>query len=182
MEPIHRIVTSYTGLLTQIYSMTALVLFGVTCYATISALNYIHHQLELCNEIPNHFLNLKHLQQLKNVYCLVCDSVNAISNCFGWNLLLSTLFLFTALINQTFEICLYYLSTKTFTLVGFTFEFSYLIQLSLICIPIHTVQSKVMYFLLLFDDDATFKKGLLYYLTGQNVVNSAHETQFAILY
>ena len=148
MASIHRIVNSYTGLLTQIYSMTALVLFSITCYATISALNYIHNQLELCNEIADNFLNLKHLQQLKNVYCLACDSVNAISDCFGWNLLLSTLFLFTAFINQTFEIFLYYLKTNTFTLIGFTFGFSYLIQLSLICIPIHTVQSKVL--LLLF--------------------------------
>lgn len=143
MEPIHRIVTSFTGLITQIYSMTALVLFSVTCYATFSALDYINHQLVFYNEMENNFLNLNHLRQLKNIYCLACNSMNTISDCFGWNLLLSTLFLFAAFINQTFEIFLYYSNTNTFTLIGFTFEFSYFIQLSLICIPIHMVQSKV---------------------------------------
>ena len=124
----------------QIYHTTVLVLFSLTSYATASVFNKIHKEIE-SSPIRVSCVNFDCLIKWKHFHLLTCDTVDAINNCFGWSLCLSTPFLFIAIINEAFYI---FGERVEMNLYEISFLLTYAIQISLICIPPYELHRQVI--------------------------------------
>ena len=137
-ESIHRMLISFTGTASQIYPMSAIVLFAVITYAAASIINSIDQQMEASDELT--YVNCNPLGIWKLRHLLFCNAVEAINNCFGWTLFLSTCFLIISFLSETFYILNLEIQT---TLLEISYASTYVIQLALISCPSHELQVKV---------------------------------------
>lgn len=126
------------GTATQIYPMTALVLFAVITYTAACIVNSIDQQMEASEDVV--YVNCNPLEIWKRRHLLGCEAVEAINNCFGWTLFLSTSFLIISFLSETFYILNLQIQV---TLLEISYVLTYVIQLALICCPSHDLQIKV---------------------------------------
>ena len=135
----HRLLIHMTGTAAQIYHTTALVLFAISSYATASILNSIHKEIESSEGIT--FVNCDPLENWKLRHLLACDTADAINDCFGWTLLLSTKFILIAIINESYYVLGDQIETNSYEI---SYIFTYAIQICLICFPPHELHIQVI--------------------------------------
>ena len=138
----HRIMISFMSTASQIYPMTAIVLYNVICYASMELFNSIHNEMKRIDEPTNalHVIHFSRLKMLTDRHLLSCDTVDAIYACFGWTLLLSTCFVLIAMVGHSFRVLAV---LQKITLIAVSFSLYNIILLILICFPTHRIKSKV---------------------------------------
>lgn len=134
----HRLLINVTGAVSQIYHTTALVLFAISSYATASIFNSIHKEMELHERISSDNCNL--LEKWKRRHLLTSDTADAINECFGWTLLLSTIFVVIAIISETYYVFGDQIEVNMYEI---SYIFTYVIQICLICLPPHELHIQV---------------------------------------
>lgn len=129
---------SLTGTAIQIYPMSALVLFAVTTFTAVSTIKSIDQKMEESEGVT--FINYNPFEIWKHCHLLFCNAVEAINNCFGWTLFLSTSFLIISFLSETF----YILNLEIqITVLEMSYVLTYVIQLALISCPSHELEIKV---------------------------------------
>lgn len=134
----------------NVYILTPLILFSTIIYACSEIFHLNYQQIKQCNsenlvlQISDHQMS-RLLFNWKKRHQWGCVTLSAINDCFGWILLLYTCFFCLAFIYLTFFI--YHNNVTDFSLfltcMDSAFILSYIIQLSLMCLPVDYLSSKV---------------------------------------
>lgn len=127
--------------LSVLYPTSAIIVFAVHCYASSLALQLIQEQIQRCeiDELTNGRDLCLFVLNLRRKFVAVCDSVDAINHCFGWMLLLSTVFIFVAVINSSFYLFTLEISPSDIAFLSFS-----LIHATNMCFAADLIRCKVI--------------------------------------
>jgi len=135
----------------KLYLNLSLVLFGVCCYAAASSLNSIEEEMIRFHRIKMMSpLFASHcLRKWKRSHALICDTIDAIDDCFGPTLFLSVTYILIQLIDGFF---IQFPNCFCFSFEFVSFEIIYavvepILLVSLVCVSASAkhLRSKVQY-------------------------------------
>ncbi len=92
----YRILIALNSTVPLVYSMTTLILFGISNFVIFHIFNSLKKDVEKIR------ISKTQLAKWKHRHILACHLVNCVNDCFGWTLFLSTCFIFLSVINSTF--------------------------------------------------------------------------------
>ena len=133
-----RIGMSLLSALSTIYPMTTLFLFVLLCYASSFTFQFIQTEMKRRQSPVN---DHEMLLMYKRLHIISCGTVDAVNNCFGFTLLLSTAFFFLTTINVTFYI---FGRDNAITTPDIIFGSTALFHLSILCFSADYVRNKVI--------------------------------------
>nr|CAH0111917.1 unnamed protein product [Daphnia galeata] len=131
---------SLLSVYSQIYLVTAIILFAVSSYA--SSMAYLSIRLNL-NHIKNKTTDGNYyncLLSLKRRHVIVCETVDHINNCFGYFLGVTLSFHFVAIVTASFY--LFGNEKEPATILEIGFATTQICNLSLICYPADLIRNK----------------------------------------
>jgi hypothetical protein len=132
---------SLLSVYSQIYLVTAIILFAVSSYA--SSMAYLSIRLDL-NHLKNKTTDGNYyncLLSLKRRHVIVCETVDHINNCFGYFLGVTLSFHYAAIVTVSFY--LFGNEKEPATILEIVFATTQICNLSLICYPADLIRSKV---------------------------------------
>ena len=133
---------SLLSTLSAVYPITATLLFVVMCYASSHTFHVIQREIKRVNQsalVTDRDLKLL-LLTYKRIHILACGTVDAINDCFGTSLLLSTAFFSVSIINSSFYLFGY---NKNMTPADIAFPLVNVLHLTIMCFSAHHVRNKV---------------------------------------
>jgi hypothetical protein len=132
---------SLVSVFSQVYPITAIVLFSVVCYASSNAHQSIRMDLNLLNNTTTDGNYYNRLSTLKRRHALVCETVDHINHCFGFFMGISLSFHFVTMITASFY--LFGTDKEPGSVLDIGFACSQIFNLSLICYPADLIRLKV---------------------------------------
>ncbi|EFX87880.1 hypothetical protein DAPPUDRAFT_346911 [Daphnia pulex] len=131
---------SLVSVFSQVYPITAIVLFSAVCYASSNAHQSIRMELNLLKNTTTDGNYYNRLSTLKRRHALVCETVDHINHCFGFFMGISLSFHFVSMITASFY--LFGTDKEPGSVLEIGFACSQICNLSLICYPADLIRLK----------------------------------------
>ena len=136
------ILVCWLSIISQMYPITALVLFLLAIYALANAYRFIETNIMLLRKFKTNEQDYcRLLSLLKSYHALTCEITDYVNECFGWIFIISVPFHFLAIIIMSFYI--FGREEQTITIMEVTLAVVHVCHISVVCYAANFIRDQV---------------------------------------